>query len=94
MNKIKTWFSIWGILIVFIVITLIGFLFLYIGDDKDFISEIYKALDTASAVALAILAFYAYYEYTKDKKNTNYFRIYFPCCWSYIIGFGYFSKSS
>ena len=55
MNKIKTWFSIWGILIVFIVITLIGFLFLYIGDDKDFISEIYKALDTASAVALAML---------------------------------------
>lgn len=73
MNKIKELFSIWGILIVFIVITLIGFLFLYIGDDKDFVSEIYKALDTASAVALAILAFYAYFEYTKDKKNTKKF---------------------
>lgn len=73
MNKIKEWLSIWIILIIFVLVTLVGFLFLYIGDDQDFVSEIYKALDTGSAVALSILAFYAYYEYTKDKRNTKKF---------------------
>jgi len=73
MNKIKKVLSIWLILIIFSLVTLFGFISIFFGDENDLIPEIYAALDTASAVALAILAFYAYFEYTKDKKNTKKF---------------------
>lgn len=72
MSNIFTWIK-EKLLWIFIIVTLFGFLFLYIGDDNDFVSQIYKALDTASAVALAFLAFVAYYDYSKDKANTKKF---------------------
>lgn len=69
MNKVKEWLRTWWILFLFVAITIIGYLFLYVDGDTDTVSEILKALDTSSAIALAFLAFYAYFEYAKEKHD-------------------------
>jgi len=61
MNKMKNVISI--PLLVFLLITLIGFVSIYIGGENLWISKIYASLDVATAVALAVLAFMAYYQY-------------------------------
>ena len=67
--------KIWWPLILFILVTLLGFLFLYVGNDEDAVSQVYSALDTASAVALAILASVAYFQYAREKsKSVNYMK--------------------
>lgn len=63
LNKLKDWW----ILIVFLVVTLTGFSFISFESEKSLIENIYASLDTASAVALSILAFLGYAKYTKEE---------------------------
>jgi hypothetical protein len=72
MDKVLEWMKD-RLLTIFIIITVIGFICIFFGDDKNIIPEMYSALDTASAVALAVLAFVAYYDYSKDKQNAKRF---------------------
>ena len=64
MNKIKSLIS--TPLLVFIIITIVGFASLTICGNKFWLSKIYIAFDVASAVALAILAFMVYFKYGKQ----------------------------
>ena len=72
MNKIKHFFETSRILVVLGIITVIGSIFVFC-DEEGLVSRVYGALDTGSAVALALLAFYAYYQYSRDKQNTKRF---------------------
>ncbi len=56
------------ILILFVVITAAGVAIKYI-DQNSFLWDFYGALDTASAVALALLAFFGYVEYMKSEDK-------------------------
>ena len=74
MSKFRKISEDWGILLIFSAVTVVGVLSIYIGGKEgNWLSKLYAALDTASAVALAILAFYAYHNYSKEKKNTKRF---------------------
>ena len=53
-------------LLVFIIITTVGFISIIYMGDKFWLSKIYAALDVASAVALAVLAFMIYFKYGKQ----------------------------
>jgi len=61
--KIKTIVLKYKLLIVFIAVTVTGLAFYFLGAKKAW--DIFGAVDTASAVALAILAFWGYLEYIK-----------------------------
>ena len=64
------------ILFVFIIITIIGVLFYYLLGENSKLWVFYSTIDTASAVALSVLAFFAYYEMTKSEDVINiYFRV-------------------
>ena len=71
MNKIKSLIS--TPLLVFIVITLVGFMSIVIMGEKFWLSKIYAALDVASAVALAVLAFMVYFKYGKQLQSISIF---------------------
>ena len=72
MNKLKKLVGIYWPLIVFSIISILGVIVLY-HDSTSIISEFYKTLDTATAVALSVLAFIAYFQYsTKKSKIENY----------------------
>lgn len=74
MNKIKEIWSIYWILVFFILITIVGFYGLYFLGKDSLIFKIYTALDTASAVALAVLAFVAYWQYTKTLNERKIYK--------------------
>lgn len=63
LNRIKDWW----ILIIFVFVTIFGFVFISFENEKGLIENIYSSLDTASAVALAFLAFLGYAKYTKEE---------------------------
>lgn len=64
----KRWLAIWWSLSVFVIVLVVGFVSKV--DEVDGLSSFYNALDTASSVALAVLAFVGYYQYTNDKRKT------------------------
>ncbi len=71
MNKVKDWW----ILIIFGLVTIFGLVFISSDSSKGTIENIYSSLDTASAVALAILAFFGYAKYTKEEiEKRNYLK--------------------
>lgn len=69
MKKLKDLADSWALLLAFILITIFGFVFIYFGAHDDFIPKIYSALDTASAVALATLAFFGYKKYIQEQNQ-------------------------
>ena len=73
MSKLVEFFKTYGILFLFVGVTAIGFYYIESEHNKNIVSNFYTTLDTASSVALALLAFYAYFEYAKDKSNTKKF---------------------
>jgi len=73
MNEILKFLKSYGVLFVFIIITAIGIKVLFLDSNNYELSHLYVALDTASSVALALLAFYAYWEYARNKRDTQKF---------------------
>jgi len=65
-----------ALLITFALITIIGILVRLFLGEKSFLWDLYGTLDTASAVALATLAFAGYMEYTRlEDKIKIYFDV-------------------
>jgi len=62
------------ILVIFVSITLFGIVVRYMGDAKSALWQFWGVVDTASAVALSILAFMGYREYIKSEDEI---KIYF-----------------
>ncbi len=71
MNKLKSLIS--TPLLVFIIITVVGFLSITLFGDEFLLSKVYAALDVASAVALATLAFMVYFKYGKQLQAVTIF---------------------
>ncbi len=71
MNELKNLIS--TPLLVFIIITVVGFLSITLFGDEFWISKVYAALDVASAVALATLAFMVYFKYGKQLQAVTIF---------------------
>ncbi len=67
MSKLKTWLPI----ILYMALGIIGFYIMYSDTNK--LKSIWNALDTASAVALAVLAFIAYFQYSLEKTKQQKF---------------------
>lgn len=63
----RRWLAIWWSLGVFIAVLIVGFVSKI--DEVNSLSSFYNSLDTASSVALAVLAFVGYYQYTSDKRK-------------------------
>jgi flagellar motor component MotA len=64
------------ILVVFGLIVVFGILIRYILGGDSFLWALYEVLDTASAVALAALAFFGYMEYSKSEDKIKiYFKV-------------------
>jgi flagellar motor component MotA len=64
------------ILVIFGLIVVFGILIRYILGEDSFLWALYEVLDTASAVALAVLAFFGYMEYSKSEDKIKiYFKV-------------------
>ena len=75
MKKIIEWIYD-RILWIFIVITVLGFIILmwfHSKEEPTVIGKIFEALDVASAVALATLAFFGYWKYTNEQREKKRF---------------------
>lgn len=71
-NKTLDFIKTWRILFIYIMIILFGFYFNY-EKQENFIASVFSALDVSSAVALALLAGVAYWQYSLELSKRNKF---------------------
>ena len=73
MTSIKKYLHNRGVLLAFIVIVVVVIIaFMYLPE-KSALIKLMTYLDTATALALAVLAFYAYWQYTESKMKADQF---------------------
>ena len=58
-----------SVLLIFVIITVSGTGILYFMDERDWLPRLISAVDTGSAVALAVLAFFGYKKYVKEQDE-------------------------
>lgn len=63
----------WWPLIVYVLLILIGLGIEFSLDDKNGVHKFWAAIDTSSAVALAVIAGIAYYQYSREKSKQQIF---------------------